>query len=288
VTVGTRPVQFLDYLPEAFRFEDGRTPNDVGPFLKAFENLFEELQSEIEGRADRPEGGIPDLFAPATTPPAQYAHLVAPPARRPDALEFLEYLAAWVGLGVRADVTRRFEESDDAYATRRATWNRRYLATAISLAPVRGTLPGIEGALRAWLREDLLESAPPARPVMIITDLGRAHPDVDAVFQVGETALLGVNTVLGEGPPHFFLVDLITDPAVPELRHPRGLDGVARGARLVLEADKPAHTYYQLRVRAHTMQLAPPSQTHIGGMPGAQVGRTTLLWEEPWVYETLC
>src|SRR5439155_13730620 len=93
-------------------------------------------------------------------------------------------------------------------------------------------------------------------------------------------AQLGVNTVLGEGGPFFFLVDLTTDPALQELRHPAGLGVLQRAARLLLDAEKPAYTYYQLRVRAHTMQLAPAGVVE---NIYAQVGKTTLLWDGPWV-----
>ena len=93
-----------------------------------------------------------------------------------------------------------------------------------------------------------------------------------------------MNTVLGEGPPFFFIADLITDPAVRDLRNPNGLDIFQRAARLLLDAEKPAYTYYQLRVRAHTMQLAPPAG--VAGEMYAQVGETTLLWDEPWVFDS--
>ena len=123
-------------------------------------------------------------------------------------------------------------------------------------------------------------------PLLILTDLTRAFNDVDAVFQLGQTATLGVDTALGEGPPSFFVADLVTDPTVPALRTPAGLDLFQRAARALLDGEKPAHTCYQLSIRAHTMQLAEPGQTAIDGRPGAQIGETTLLWDEPWVYDS--
>jgi hypothetical protein len=73
---------------------------------------------------------------------------------------------------------------------------------------------------------------------------------------------------------------------VTALHTPAGLDVMHRAARYMLDSEKPAHTYYELRVRASTMQLAPPSQTTIDGKPGAQIGATTLLWQDPWVYDS--
>jgi hypothetical protein len=68
------------------------------------------------------------------------------------------------------------------------------------------------------------------------------------------------------------------------LRTPAGLDAVQRAARAMLDAEKPAHTYYRLAIRAGSMQVAPPGQTAINGSPAAQIGATTLLWQEPWVF----
>jgi len=258
-----RPIQFRDYLPETFRVDGVDGVSFLSTFLTAFEALFEELEGEIEGQPGGTVGGIPDLFSPATTPPAELAHL-APGSE----LDFLQYLASWTALPLRGEKDVPF--------------NRALFDAMLPLIARRGTLPGLDALLRAWLRGDLLDASPPP---LILTDLTRAFNDVDAVLQLGETATLGVDTVLGEGPPFYFVADLVTDPSVLELRNPAGLDRFQRAARALLEAERPAHTYYQLRVRAHTMQLAPPGQTTIDGSPGAQIGESTLLWSEPWIYD---
>jgi hypothetical protein len=220
---------------------------------------------------------------------------------------YLNYLASWIALPLRAE--------------KPAGFNRAFFQAAIPLYPQRSTLVGLEKLLRAWLRKDLLENSPTDPPLLLVTDLTRTHNDVDTIFQLapegasvrvpgelyaqlgvntvlGEFQLapegvpgelyaqLGVNTVLGEGPPFFFIADLITDSAVRDLRSPNGLDIFQRAARLLLDAEKPAYTYYQLRVRAHTMQLAPPCGEERKGEIYAQVGETTLLWDEPWVFDS--
>jgi phage tail-like protein len=261
---GQRPIQFRDYLPETFRVDEVNGVSFLNTFLAAFEALFEELEAEIEGQSGATAGGIPDLFSPDTTPPAELAH--RPPGSEAD---FLSYLASWVALPLRG-------EKDVAF-------NRALFHALLPLVERRGTLPGLDASLRAWLRGDLLEESP---PLLILTDLTRAFNDVDATFQLGQTATLGVDTALGEGPPFFFIADLVTDPTIPELRTAAGLDRFQRAARGLLEAERPAHTYYQLRVRAHTMELAPPGETTINGRPGAQVGASTLLWDQPWIYDS--
>ena len=235
-------------------------------FLQSFETLFEQLEAEIEGTADLASGGIPDLFSPDTTPPPQFAYRPQPGV---GGSAFLSYLADWLALPLRP------EKSVD--------WNRQFFNTAIPLFSQRSTLPGIDGMLRAWLKGELLEGAPAP---LVVSDLGSTQTDVDTVFQLGVTATVGVDTVLGEGPPFLFVADLITDPTVTALRTPSGPDVMQRAARFMLDSEKPAHTYYELRIRARTMQLPPPNQITIDGAPGAQIGATTLLWQDPWVYDS--
>lgn len=234
-------------------------------FLQEFEALFEQLQAAVEGTPDLSTGGAPDLFSPALTPPSQFAN-------RPNAgagdFEFLSYLASWLALPLRPE--------------KPLAWNREFFQTALALYAQRSTLPGIDGMLRAWLKGELWNDP----DLIAITDLGPAHTDATAVFQLGVAATLGVNTVLGEGPPFLFVADLLADPQSSELRTPAGLDVMQRAARYILDSEKPAHTYYQLRLRANTMQLAPTGATTIDGRPVAQIGATTLLWQEPWVYDS--
>jgi hypothetical protein len=263
MTINTRPLKFIDYLPEVFHPPDGKS-NFLTQFLNAFELVFEGLQQEIEGAADHSGGGIPDLFSPAATPPAQFAFRPQPAGGD---FAFLNYLASWIALPLRPD--------------KPLAWNREFFKTAIGLHTQRSTLPGIEAILRAWLKGDLSETAPP-RP--LVSDLTPATNGASAVFQLGVTATLGVDTVLGSGPPFLFMVDLIVDSQQGSLHTPAGIDAVQRAARALLDAEKPAHTYYRLAVRASTMRLAPPGQSTVDGGAAAQIGVTTLLWREPWLF----
>ena len=368
----SRPVRFRDHLPEVLRGEEEDVRSFQNRFLQAFEDLFEELQSDIEGvspgdlgltvdsvppfeedskkieiKVKRPfeapptfpantfvtlagtnaadsstlaedypgpagaaslfvrdadfarsvspgsdivlhAGGLPDLFNPELTPPPQFArrlHLDGYRAEPESA--FLNFLASWIGLPLRDELIPRANETDlqgqlradDAwYERRKARWNRHLMRTAVDIYPRRGTRAGVEGMLRAWLKDDLLEER------VVVTDLSRTHTDIDAVFQLGVRASLGVDTVLGEGPPFFFLVDLTPDPTVRGLRNPAGIDVFLREAQYILETEAPAHTYYELRVRVSTMQLAPPIGFERAGEIYAQLGETTQFWDQPAVY----
>jgi hypothetical protein len=368
----SRPIRFRDYLPEVLRGDETDPGSFENRFLKAFEDLFEELQSVIEGvspgdlrltvdsvqpsatgsekieiKVKRPletppkfpaatfvtlagtnadstilaedypaptgpaslfvrdadfansakpgseivlhAGGMPDLFNPDLTPPPQFArrlHLDEYWAEPESA--FLSFLASWIGLPLRDELIPRADETDlqglrindPSYERRKARWNRHLVRTAVGIYPRRGTRAGIEGMLRAWLKDDLLEER------VIVTDLSRSYTDIDAVFQLGvwERARMGINTVLGEGPPFFFIVDLTPDPTIRGLRTPAGIDVFLREARYILETETPAHTYYELRVRVSTMQLAPPLGAARDGEIYAQVGETTQLWDQPAIY----
>ena len=368
----SRPVRFRDYLPEVLRGDERDAGSFQNRFLRPFEDLFEELQSIIEGvspgdlgltvesvlptetasqkieiKVKRPlegppkfpadtfvtlagsdadstalaenypgetgaaslfvrdadfarllspgskivlhAGGLPDLFNPDLTPPPQFARRLHFDGYRaePDS-SFLSFLAGWIGLPLRDELIPRAGETDphglrvdDAgYERRKARWNRHLIRTAVGIYPRRGTRAGVEGMLRAWLKDDLLEER------VIVTDLSRTHTDIDAVFQLGVRATLGVDTVLGEGPPFFFIVDLTPDPTVRGLRNPAGIDVFLREAQYILETETPAHTYYELRVRVSTMQLAPPTSFERAGEIYAQVGETTQFWDQPAVYRS--
>ena len=269
----SRPIRFRDYLPEVLRGEEEDARGFQNRFLQGFEDLFEELQSVIEGvspgdfgltvdvvppfdpdskkieiKVKRPfeapptfpantfvtlagtdaadsstlaedypgpagvaslfvrdadfarsvspgsdivlhAGGLPDLFNPGLTPPPQFArrlHLDGYRAEPESA--FLNFLASWIGLPLRDELIPRANETDlqgqltadDAwYERRKARWNRHLMRTAVDIYPRRGTRAGVEGMLRAWLKDDLLEER------VVVTDLSRTHTDIDAVFQLG-------------------------------------------------------------------------------------------------------
>ena len=259
----SRPIEFREYLPDIFRSDEVNGVSFLSRFLKRFESLFEELQAEIEGAPGGARGGIPDLFDPVLTPPAEFHHLPQP------AIDYLSYLALWIDLPLRQDKPIAF--------------NRVFFGVAVSLYPTRGMLAAMEGLLRAWMRGDLFEVSP---PLSLLTALTRANNAIDTIFQLDVSAQLGFNTALGEGPPFFFIADLTADPTRVDLRQPAGLDGVARAARQLLDSEKPAYTYYELRLRALPMQLAPPGVTVIGGRTAAQLDVTALVWDEPLVYDS--
>ena len=285
-------IEFRDYLPALFRASEKKGVSFLSRFLNAFEMLFEEVEAEIEGNRDPNTraltgGGIPDLFAVALKPPPQFIYRPKPAAGNPDPdFNFLIYLASWIALELRVDPVRKAGEKDADYYTRRTALNCQFILTAVANYPQRGTMAAIDALLRAWLSGEL---APGTFP--IVTDLRPPHTDATAVFQLGTTppqagATLGFDTVFGDGVPWLFIVDILLDPDEAALRDPENLQIVQRATRLLLDSEKPAHTQYQLRLRAHTMRLAAPAQILVDGEPAAQIGVTTLLWNRPWTYDS--
>jgi hypothetical protein len=185
------------------------------------------------------------------TPPLAQAHAagraVVRLAPSGSGTDFVSWLAQWIGLVTRPDRGER--------------WNRELLRLAGRIAPRRGTRAGVEAFLNASLRGE-------ARAT--VHDL--ANP-----LQVGLIATVGVDTVICGGLPDYFWADLAAEAGNSRLYAPEGLAALLQAAHQTLRRDKPAHTHYDLRLQANTMQVGVDPRTEIG----ARVGATTLLWGEP-------
>jgi hypothetical protein len=163
----------------------------------------------------------------------------------------LRWLAGWIGLQLREDRGER--------------WNRELLRSAGRLWPHRGTGSGLDEFLRAYLAGDATaRTFAPANPM-----------------QVGFISTVGVDTTICGAAPNFFQVDVESGLQNPWHYSPGGLTAVLQAATEALRRERPAHTYYDLHLQAHTMQVGVDERTEIG----ARVGETTLLWTGPLVVE---
>lgn len=165
---------------------------------------------------------------------------------------FLEWLAGWIGLELRPDRGER--------------WNRELARVAGRIWPWRGTRRGVDAFLALYLRGE-------ARDVHVV--------DAPNPIQVGVASTVGADAVISGMPPHFFELDVETDPRNGRLHAPEGLRQMIQAIRAALRNERPAHTYYDVRLQAQTMQIGVDSGTEIG----ARVGDTTLLWTGPLVVE---
>ncbi|HEU0013460.1 MAG TPA: phage tail protein [Longimicrobium sp.] len=214
-----RASTYLDHLPAVFREEvDGSPPGFLGRFLLAFEHV-------LTGVGDPAEPGLDELLDRVP------GHL--DPARAPAA--FLDWLAGWVGLTLRADLETGApgEEAGDAAAAARRERARALVAGAVPLYRLRGTRRGLEELVR------------------VLT--GGLSPTIDemaAAFQVGVSSTVGRDTLLGGGASHFFHVLLRLPQPGPAAR--RRVEALVRA---ILDVEKPAHTRYRLDVLSPAMQV---------------------------------
>jgi phage tail-like protein len=207
---------YLRFLPSIYQLGAGDSPNFLGRFLLAFEQILTGLPDRGDGGLDGEISRLHEKFDPELVPPA-----------------FMEWLAGWVALDLRADLS---------------TGERReFLRNAVPLYQRRGTKAGLEGAIRIHTRlahASPGQEPPPGAPEPEVT-IEESSPEM----RVG-AARVGDTTVIGGGPPHFFRVR-IWDPQLDAATLKRMRDIV--GA--VIEMEKPAHTVYTLHVAGPTMQV---------------------------------
>jgi phage tail-like protein len=241
---------YLHYLPAVLQEDaDAQGVTLLGRLLLAFEQILSGLGDPEEPGLEEIIGGIigpgeqvrlaslARYFDPGfRTDAAGVETLLGDSQRTPQA--FLPWLASWVALSLREDW------SEDE--------RRRFISRVVPTYQHRGTKTGLVEVLRTYsglaesIRIEILEFNQP--------------------FQIGETSTVGVDTMVGSGPPHFFWVK-ITLPGVGDLDYPRR----ERIVRAIIDQEKPAHTYYKLDIDIPTMQ--------VGVLDRCRVGVSTLLGE---------
>jgi phage tail-like protein len=147
-------------------------------------------------------------------------HCLFEPEHTPE--RFLAWLAGWAALSLEASLSEERK--------------RELVARIIPLYRIRGTRGYLEELLRLHLEagatiavED--EELPP--------------------LQVGRFSTVGKDCYLGGGAPHWFRVRIEFLEADWQRVEPQ-----CQLARRVIDLAKPAHTLYELNVKAHRMQIA--------------------------------
>jgi P2-related tail formation protein len=221
---------YLDYLPAVFQQDAGPgQTNFLGRFLLAFEQVLTGLgdvaapgiEEILDGIVDPDSGkwrraAFQRYFSPWPYLPEGDRSGAADDFRAP--VEFLEWLAGWVALTLRADLDEERQ--------------RDFIARAVSLYRLRGTRQALEEFVR------------------IHTRLGVTVNELHTPFQLGVHSTIGVDTVLDGGAPHFFRVLIrvpVTDPE--QIRTYREI------ATAIIDMEKPAHTYYELDVETPILQV---------------------------------
>jgi phage tail-like protein len=234
---------YLNHLPTPYRDQEF-----LGLFLKAFEKLLSGIDDGVSVDA-APTAGIEAVIRDiaAYFDPAQVPPFVQAPPDQVDSLELerVGWLASWVALELRPD------------------WElekcRRLIQEIVSIYPLRGTRAGLEKYLNIYVPggATVNDQITPFQLGYSSTIGADTVLDWDAM-QVGLVSRIGVDTVIGSLPQNFFVVNVAFDD--PE---PAKLAAKAAAVRAVVDAEKPAHTYYQLAYQGPALQIGIHSRVAI-------------------------
>lgn len=210
---------------------------DPSAFLAAYLLGFEQVLTGV-GNSGQPGleevlDGISGPTGPVLAGLERYFTPVAASEGLQAGSEFLQWLSGWVALALRQDATEAQQ--------------RRLIANAVSFYRLRGTPEGIRLVLAAY-------------------DIGvEIDEDLEAM-QTGVTSTIGVDTRIDGGAPHVFRVRAhVADPG----------DRLVLMGRIsaIVDAEKPAHTTYQLTIDTPTLQIGVTStigvDTVLGSPPAA-------------------
>lgn len=222
---------YLDNLPAIFQQDsvEGR-PNFLGRYLLAFEQILTGLENDqspgleeilngftvsgSNGETSRPLSGIQRYFEAGGNFNGNSDRQFDIGERTPS--DFLEWLSGWVALTLRADLN---EEQQ-----------RNFIARAVSLYRLRGTLAGLQEMLRIYTQGS----------EVTINEFVSSAPDEP------ERA-------------HFFRVTIVL-PVVD-------LTLISRQRKIaaaIIDLEKPAHTTYELTILPPVMQVGVPGRCNVG------------------------
>lgn len=225
--------RYLPYLPAIYQSGQAEDVEFLNNLLRVFEKM-------LSGRVDEIESpwGIEQVLNRFP----QYLH----PYRTPALL--LEWLAGWFALDLRkgdewegadkGDLTDSKTLQRIPLPANRITRNRNVIMKLAPRLHLRGTKAGLEKALEVYLGSEAEK--------IVVNEL--VEP-----FQVGikPSAIVGTGTVVGEAMPYYFRVHMkLPAPKKPVLVRKRKLV-IAE----IINQEKPAHTYYTLKIKVPPMQV---------------------------------
>lgn len=233
-------IPLLEYLPEIFQQQlQTDQPSFLAQFLLAFERI---LLGRGDTSTEVPQPGLEEILGGMVYPDGQTVQLAGihryfdPGVRRQNGEEvflppaeatptdFLPWLAGWVALSLRQDWTEAEQ--------------RRFISRIVPLYRLRGTKQGLEELLIAY-------TGLPRESVQVF--------ELTQPLQVGKVSTIGVDTAIGGGSPHFFVVKMSLSLSGSTDATERSRK--AQTARFIIDQEKPAYTHYELLVEFPTMQI---------------------------------
>ena len=211
----------LQYLPGVFSDPAAETPGTPA-FLGRFLLAFEQILLGLDGGEGEPQQGLDEIITHLPT-------LFDPERTRGD---FLQWLASWAALSLRADWT--------------LDQQRGFLAKIVPLYRGRGTKDNLAELLKIYTGLD-----------PVITE------GADSPFQIGLNSTIGVDTQIGGAVPHRFSVTVnMPEPDQSQIGRQRQI------VVALIELQKPAHTTYDLTIAHDTMQIGERSTIGVDTLLG--------------------
>lgn len=206
---------------------------DASAFLAAYLLGFEQV---LTGVGDPGDPGLEEVLDGISGPTGpelagleRYFTPVAASGGLQAGSEFLEWLSGWVALTLRQDATEAQQ--------------RRLIANAVSLYRLRGTAEGIRQVLAAY-------------------DIGVEIDEDLEVMEIGVHSTIGVDTRINGGAPHVFRVRAhVADPGQ--------LLTLTQRISAIVDAEKPAHTTYQLTIDTPVLQIGVTSTIGVDTLLGS-------------------
>ena len=230
--------EYIEHLPEIFRKEAGEgTSNFLGQYLKIFEALLsgredaEVDNTRIPGLEEKITKFV-EYLDPGITP-LDNDSLIAIDS------EFLRYLARWVALV--------FDQN----------WGldkkRQWLQKIVVLYKKRGTTSGLTEYLNMFVGNQVSVE----------------EPSGGFIVGVEDNSTVGINTFIAGAPAYYFRVKINYGYLPDEFRIDEWKN-LRKGSRVIVDLEKPAHTYYKLDARTPGIIVAERSS----------IGEDTLIWEK--------
>ncbi len=277
---------FFEYLPTSYqRGSDGKDNELLRDFLKGFEDIFLGYAKEAGEGAEKGLtevlNRVEDYFDPSRTP-----------------FEFVEWLTGWVALDLQNEIDE--SEFNEAFDKEKEPARQRFPSPEKvrgrkrrllkKLAPIyhlRGTKEGLRQILDIYFGEELrgfnvnelikpFQVGDPEGLQRVRDDYERrtgnkadSNTSINDLLSKGNYdalgSVVGRSTVVGEAAAYFFIV--YAERLLP-CSYIEGRDLKRRMSEIV-DFEKPAHTYYAMKLRAPGMR--------VGVRDWCDIGESTLI-----------
>lgn len=266
-------IRFYELLPDIYQRGDFLGKTDfIKDFLKGFEDILQGEASEGKGFSEKGLSQIlnriQDYVSPEVTPN-----------------EFVDWLAGWLAL----DISREpFEENGSAaallsdkqrfpYPEEKRSRKRHLIKKLTPLYHLRGTKEGLRQIIDIYFGDDLrgFHINELTKPFVVGDPAGLEKVRADYVKRIGEEesgidykkislsvllvrgnfdalgSVVGRSTVVGEAHPYYFIANAETLLPVSRISGAQTQKGMSD----VIDQEKPAHTYYSVKLRAPGMRI---------------------------------